>query len=268
MKISLDFGGSTTDMVYWDGKKIKNIRSFEFNEIGVVESLDSFFKKTEVGYGDVSEIYVTGGRSRNFSSRFNGLDVVKVNEIDAIGKGGRFLAPSLRNDFLVVSMGTGTCMVKVSGSKYEHIGGTGVGGGTFLALTREMLKESDVEKVKEMFNRGDLSKIDISVGDIIGGDIGMIKSDTTASNLGKLARGSNFMKEDLACGIVNLVGQVIASCAVFGAKAHCCRKIILGGKLTEIKQITDVICKVADLYGLSIEIPKDAKYISAIGAGA
>jgi len=158
-------------------------------------------------------------------------------------------------------------MVRVSGEEYEHIGGTGVGGGTFLALVRGMLGEKDIEKVKEMFKKGDRKKVDISVGDIVGGDIGMIKSDTTASNLGKLARNGGYDDADLACGIANLIGQVVATTAVFGARSCGCKRIVLGGKFTLMEQVLEVVYGVAELYGVEIVVPENAEFLSVLGAG-
>jgi type II pantothenate kinase len=41
---------------------------------------------------------------------------------------------------IVVSMGTGTSLVKCDGKEIKHIGGIGIGGGTLAGLSRIMLK--------------------------------------------------------------------------------------------------------------------------------
>jgi len=261
MFVSLDFGGSTLDVVFWgeDG----NLKKF-FSVENVDVSLDEF----ALSWKEVEKVVVTGGKSRNFLGEFRGKKIVKVDEIESIGKGGGFLFGGEQTEkILVVSMGTGTCMVEVDGGVCRHIGGTGVGGGTFLGLTKELLGETDLVKLKKMFSHGKASMVDLSVEDIVGGDIGIISGDATASNLGKLVREIDFSKSDLASGIVNLIGQSIGTTVVFAAQACGCDRVVLTGKLTRIEQIVEVIMRVGGFYGVEMVVPEKAAYVSAIGAG-
>lgn len=271
MNISLDFGGSTVDSVVWRGSEIIDLRSYE-KSMADFGQLDEILR--ECYFGKVSKIVVTGGRSKGFPSLYNGVEVVKVGEIEAIGRGGEYLRnkfsadeEKVRDAILVVSMGTGTCMVKVDEGECCHIGGTGVGGGTFLGLAKEILGEVDVERLKEMFSKGDSSKVDLSVRDIVGGDIGIVSGDATASNLGRLVKEIDFSKSDLASGIANLIGQTIATTAVFGAKAYGCEEIVLTGKLTKIERILEVVLKVGEFYGVRMVVPEGGEYVAALGAG-
>lgn len=296
--IALDFGGSTIDLMGINFYGEVTFRSYE-SSIGSFSGLEDFFKKNEINLGRVETIFVTGGRTRFFSdvlcrsldsfstdrARSGSLDILRsyipvrrIDEIEAIGRGGwRLFNDRLNSHYgfsslLVVSMGTGTCMVSVRGLKnsqidhIEHVGGTGVGGGTFLGLTRLLLGETDIERVMKMFCAGNISKVDLTVQDIVGGGIGKVSADATASNLGRVSKEIAFSKDDLAAGIVNLVGQTIATAAVFAAKAENTPAIILTGKLTRIQPICEVIFKTASMYGIPVFVPENAIYVSVVGA--
>jgi len=271
MILGLDFGASTVDLVKFEKNKICGIRSFESSKFPKL-NLQNFFDEVIYKIKDFDKIHVTGGRSKYFVSLYTDKPVKKISEINAIGRGANFLIKDRKiRKFLAVSLGTGTCMVLVNKDKKgrircKHVGGTGVGGGTFLGLTKELLGVTDVKKVLEMYKKGDPTKVDLSVGEIVGAGIGMVGPYHTASNLGKVSREIKFKKEDLACGIVNLIGQSIATTVVFAAKSHKCKTIVLGGKLTRIKQIVKVIKGVADLHKIELVIPKDSLYMSAIGS--
>jgi len=50
----------------------------------------------------------------------------------------------------VVSMGTGTSIVKCDGDDIQHIGGIGIGGGTLMGLSRILLKTDDIKTISEL----------------------------------------------------------------------------------------------------------------------
>ncbi|MBU1018632.1 MAG: hypothetical protein ABII07_01145 [Patescibacteria group bacterium] len=261
MEISLDFGGSTIDAVFWEGDRILKVETFEACDVEVAD-LSRFAND------DVSKIYVTGGKSRFFTEEVFGIPVIKVSEIDAIGRGGTWRMAD--GKWLVVSMGTGTCIVSVDCRQdvvdCKHVGGTGIGGGTFLALARELLGISDLDEILRIGAKGSSQKVDLSVEDIVGGGIGRIAADSTASNLGRLAREIDFDDEDLAAGLINLIGQTIGSAAVFAAQAEKVSQIVLIGKLTKAKAVTDIIKRIAEAYDFEVFIPDNANFASAIGA--
>lgn len=281
MEISLDFGGSTVDMVSWDGDETSSVSSGEKGD----EKWGNGALGVKLRTAD--KIYVTGGKSRFFDDATFGVPIIKVSEIDAIGYGGEYLdckTQTAESRLVVVSMGTGTCMVSsqksVGNSEKEeassdaicgrlvitHIGGTGVGGGTFVGLGKELLGISDIDKLLEIGSRGSSGVVDIAVSDIVGGNIGRVSGDATASNFGKLAGEVDFKKEDLAAGIINLIGQTIGASAAFAAKAEGADRVVLIGKLTRATAIVDVICGILHSFDIECAIPKNAPYAVAIGA--
>lgn len=275
MQLSVDFGGSTIDIVRWKNSRFLYDRSFEVSEFPFSGKLEDFFAKSRMRLDNVEKIAVTGGKTKNISPKLKDISVIHVSEIEAMGKGGEFLYQRFckenrlkpQRKFLVVSMGTGTCMTFLDYGKVTHIGGTGVGGGTFLGLSKALLGVSSIGQLKKMFQKGDRRNVDISVGEIVGGDIGIASEDLTASNLGKLSREINFTKHDVAAGIANLIGQTIAITSSFAAVAKECETIVFTGKLTRIEKILETIRWVTGIYKLRAIVPEYADYVSAIGAG-
>lgn len=91
--------------------------------------------------------------------------------------------------YLLVNIGSGVSMVKVSGPRqYERIGGTSLGGGTFWGILSLLTGARTFDEMLAMAERGDNSGVDMLVGDIYGADYGKIglKSTTIASTFGKV----------------------------------------------------------------------------------
>lgn len=279
MIISIDLGGSTVDVLEmsppdkgdrggFESKSFHILASLESSEIDK-NNLEEILKKsgmseiTQDFSPGIEKIILTGGHSRHFEDSFQGIPIEVIPEIDAIGAGGLFL--SGEKEALVCSLGTGTCCVSAREGEYTHIGGTGVGGGTLLGLARTILQKNNFASVAELVEKGNSKNIDLTVSEIVGGAIGIIPGSATASNFAKANSQKN--SEDLARGIANLVGQTIASIAVFAAQSTDHKHIILGGKLTRLPHICEVIKKTAAIYHREVIVPEDASVMSAVGAG-
>lgn len=262
MRIAIDLGGSTVDLISFDANQmIQQTISFESNQVNR-NDLVGILTKSQIPLSKISDLRITGGFSLNLPNQIQNIPVTKIYEFDANGFGGTFLAKT--NSALVVSLGTGTSMVKVIDGKIEHIGGTGVGGGTLIGLGKVLCQESDYQKIDQLAQQGDLKKIDLSVREIVGGNIGIIPANATASNFGKMI---NYSKEDLALGICNLVGETIGSLAYFASEKYNLEKIILIGKVTRLNSILKIIQNTSKIYNKQIIVPPLADYGTSIGAG-
>jgi type II pantothenate kinase len=96
--------------------------------------------------------------------------------------------------YLLVNIGSGVSMIKVSGPKqYERVGGTHLGGGTFWGLMSLLTGSRTFDDMLAMADRGDNSGVDMLVGDIYGMDYTKIglKSTAIASTFGKVFRLKN-----------------------------------------------------------------------------
>jgi type II pantothenate kinase len=91
--------------------------------------------------------------------------------------------------YLLVNIGSGVSMIKVSGPReYQRVGGTSLGGGTLWGLLSLLTGSRTFDEMLEMAERGDNAKVDMLVGDIYGTDYGKIglKSSAIASSFGKV----------------------------------------------------------------------------------
>lgn len=91
--------------------------------------------------------------------------------------------------YLLVNIGSGVSMIKVSGPRaYQRVGGTSLGGGTLWGLLSLLTGARTFDEMLEMAERGDNAKVDMLVGDIYGTDYGKIglKSSAIASSFGKV----------------------------------------------------------------------------------
>ena len=158
------------------------------------------------------------------------VPVVKISEVQAIGRGGQAMAGLVgaardETPLLVASAGSGTALIKAQGDTFAHVSGTAVGGGTMLGLARLLLRTMDPVEIEALAERGDRNGADLSLADVITGPIGSLPADATAVNFGRLGRRSfhgEISREDLAAALVNLVAQTIALVTINTAKAHGC----------------------------------------------
>jgi type II pantothenate kinase len=262
MIIGIDIGGSTTDAVLLnDGVHVVSVEASD-PLAAAAGALGKLVSELQCKLSDITAIAATGGGSRRLGDELFGVPVRKVSEITAIGIGGSTLAEKKRA--LVVSMGTGTAMVRVDGDEIVHVGGTGVGGGTLLGLSKHLLNVSQIETLEQMAARGVLQHIDLTVGDIAGGPVGVLPADATASNFGKLS--SDVTADDKARALVNMIAEVIVVLSVSAARASNLTDIVLTGKLVRVRPFVERIQATRMLFERQFVIPPNAEYATAIGA--
>ncbi|MEI7510946.1 MAG: hypothetical protein WCJ84_02185 [Candidatus Peregrinibacteria bacterium] len=267
---ALDIGGSTIDLVEIDSdtKAILSSASLESggrnknNLSGILPEFLAFPKILKNG-----ELVITGGHSRFFpkTEKICGITITlqMVHEFEAIARGGLLL--SGKTEGLVISLGTGTAMVSAQETQWTHVRGTGIGGGTFLGLGRALLGSDSFEELRALSEQGDIARIDLSVGEIVGGDLDGLSADATASHFAKYSPEYS-RKEDIALGIARLVGQGIALLALEKAKNYHHQNIILGGKLTRLTPVVALIRETGEMFGKNILLPPHADILTAIGA--
>jgi type II pantothenate kinase len=270
MYAAIDFGISNTDAVaYINGQLRRWTRPSE-------KQTDPELVRTVLADGKIElsslhHLAVTGGRHRLLPDRIGDRAVVRVHEIQAIGRGGQAVAglPAEESDtpILVMSAGSGTAIVAARGDQYAHVTGTGVGGGTLLGLSRLLLHTTDPHEIDALAQRGDPNGADLSLADVVIGPIGQLPADATAVNFGRLAHQDlTVSREDLAAALVTLVGQVIAIVAINAARAQHIERIVVTGHLIDMPTMRSALERVGDFYNSPITLPPDAGYATALGA--
>ncbi len=264
MLIGIDIGGTTTKIVALrEGKIVKLLTVKASDPVASASgALGKLLDSDRWALGDIRKVIVTGVGSSAIKSSLIGLPVERLDEFIAIGLGGLFLSKLKRA--VVVSMGTGTAMVKAEGENITHIGGTGVGGGTLLGLAKSIINVTDIENIISIAGTGNLGNIDLAISDITDARVGDLPTDATASNFGKIS--DNAGRSDYALGILNLIFQAIGVMAVLAARSSGESDIVLIGKLAHIPQARDVFRGLSKLYRVAFHIPENAEYATAVGA--
>ena len=103
--------------------------------------------------------------------------------------------------------------------------------------------------------------------DVVSGPIGLLPPDMTAVNFGKISKSdSKVSKEDMAAGIVNLVGQTVARISTSIAMAFIVTDIVIFGRTPTFTSLRNSLEEAAMLANFTPHFPKNAEYASALGA--
>ncbi|MCD8289996.1 MAG: type II pantothenate kinase [Prevotella sp.] len=262
--IGIDVGISTTKIVgIRDGKVISPIR---IKATDPVTSLYGAFGKylhvNNLTLDNVEHVMLTGVGSAYINEPVYSLPTDKTEEFIANGLGA--CHESGKKRIIVVSMGTGTSLVRCDGDNIEHIGGTGIGGGTLIGLSRLLLNTDDIIMVSEMAKNGDISKINLLISDISAQPLTNLPMDAVASLFGN-AQG-NVSHEDIAFGLIWMVLQSIGQSAFLASIGSGIREYVMIGNLTLLPQCNIVFPKIENLYDVKLIIPENSEYCTAIGA--
>lgn len=262
--IGIDIGGSTTKIVGFDQGRIFGPLIVKATDpiASVYGAFGRFLSENKLSLSDIKRVTVTGAGSSFIKENIYGIPTARVDEFMAIGMGGRFL--SGLDKAIIVSMGTGTALVMADSSGVKHIGGTGVGGGTLLGLSNKMLNVRNFDDLIETAQGGDLTHIDLTIGDITSGKLEGLPPDSTASNFGKISDLAS--KSDFALGIINLVFQTIGMISIFASRNNSTKDIVLTGNLTNVPQSIEIFRRLSELFDVKFHTPVNAEYATATGA--
>ena len=266
MDISIDFGITVTDIL----KRNQGVMSHQMTLSKEEPSLALLNKLlSDINFkSDVNFLAVTGGKHLNIGEKIESTRVIHVNEIEAIGEGAMNLSGlSEKNPTIIVSAGSGTACILAKEGNFVHCSGTGVGGGTVLGLSKLLLGTTDPIEIAELAKKGNESSVDLILEDVVSGPIGELPSDTTAVNFGKVSKiDSEISREDIAAGIVNLVGQTAARVATSVATTFNAREIVVVGRSPSFNGLKNSLKQAASIMGFSPHFPKNGEYASALGA--
>lgn len=262
--IGIDVGISTTKIVgIRNGAVISPIRISAADPItSLYGAFGKYLHDNNISLGDIEQVMMTGVGSAYVETPVYGLPTSKADEFRADGLGAMY--ESGKDHVIVVSMGTGTSLVRCDGDTIKHIGGIGIGGGTLTGLSRVMLQTSDIKEIQQLATQGDISNINLLIGDISAHPLPGLPMDATASLFAKAQY--NASREDLARGIICMVLQTIGSAAVISSISTGIRDFVLIGNLTLLPECKRVFPLLEKLYNVHFFVPKYAEFCTAIGA--
>lgn len=222
--VALDIGGSLAKLVYFSRERDSvelggrlNFLKFETDRIEqcfeFVQQLKTKQQRLNGSRPEELCVMATGGGAYKYydeMKRVLGVEVLREDEMECLIIGLDFFISEIPNEvfsysesdpmrfaeartniypYLLVNIGSGVSMIKVSGPReYERIGGTSLGGGTLWGLLSLLTGARTFDDMLGMAEKGDNSAVDMLVGDIYGTDYTKIglKSTTIASSFGKV----------------------------------------------------------------------------------
>lgn len=220
-----------------------------------------------------ARVALTGAGARQLERRL-GSRACCVNEFAAWGCGSSALAReqglAAVDPSLVVSLGTGTSVMLSSGSKVSRVGGTALGGGTVVGLGALLLGQSEFSRVAELAAAGDRSRVDLLVSDIYAPGEISLPGEITAASFGSrtLLEGADPPRpEDLAQGIMGLVGENVALICAGLAVASRAQRILFGGSTLRGNPVLREILSLASSgSGCEVVFLEHGEFAGALGA--
>ncbi len=264
MFVGIDIGGSTTKIIGLKNKIISQYLTINAGDPAASASaaLGKLIDSNRLSLTDIEKIAITGVGASYIDSKLMGLPVSRIDEFTAIGLGGLFL--SNKKEAIVVSMGTGTAIVKAERSNITHLGGTGIGGGTLTGLAKCILNSTDIDHIISLAQSGNLRNIDLVISDISKEKVGNLPENATASNFGRISEKAGM--NDYALGIMNLIFQAVGVMAVFASRSAGLNDIVLTGKPAQIPPAENIFEGLSKVYKINFIIPENAAYATAAGA--
>ena len=266
--IGIDVGGSTTKIVGFRENKEGSPSLMQPLFVRATDPVTSiygafgrFVAENGLSLSDIKKVMMTGVGSSHISKPLYDLSCETVSEFRSIGLGGLYL--SGLSEALVVSLGTGTALVHAKANEEpKYLGGTGVGGGTLMGLSKKMLGIEEMEHLEALAEGGSLSNIDLRISDV-SRPMPNMPTDLTASNFGKLSDIAS--SEDVALGIINMVYETVAMVSLFAARSIGVRDIVLLGNLTTVKYAKTIFPELSRIFNVNFVIPENSQFGTVIG---
>lgn len=263
--IGIDVGISTTKIVGIDEKGMV-ISPIRIKATDPITSLYGAFGKylhdNKIKLDEIEHVMLTGVGAAYIDEHIYGLPTSKSEEFIADGLGAKY--ESKLDRMIVVSMGTGTSLVKCDGESIKHIGGIGIGGGTLAGLSRIMLKTDDIKQITNLAKDGDVSKINLLIKDISAQPLPGLPMSAVASLFSNAK--TNASREDIAKGLIWMVLQCIGSATILSSLESGIKDFVLIGNLSLLPLCREVYPAMEKVYGVRFHVPKYSEFCTAIGA--
>ncbi|MCL2839598.1 MAG: pantothenate kinase [Defluviitaleaceae bacterium] len=264
MVLGIDVGGSTTKIVGLKNDELVGMLQVQASDqtTSAFGAFGKFISEYGLRMSDIHKIMVTGVGASYLGGDMYDIPTERVDEFLAIGLGGLKMA-SL-SEALIISVGTGTALVKACGKHIQHLGGSGVGGGTLLNLAGRFAGIHSFAGITEMATKGDLGMVDLRLSDISQEKIGNLPPSATVSNFGNLR--DQAVNADILLGLINMIFESIGMMAIFATLGDRVKDIVLIGSLAATEQAGSVFSTLSKLHPVKFHIPKDAIFATAVGA--
>ncbi|MBJ7997973.1 type II pantothenate kinase [Bacillus mycoides] len=263
--VGIDAGGTLTKIAYFNEmNKLVFEKFYSYEQERIKEWLHN--------NNSITQLCITGGKATQLEQLLSSsYKIVELNEFEATLAGVRYILKEEKraiNSFVLTNIGTGTSIHYVHDKQYVRAGGTGVGGGTIMGLSKLLTNIDHFEDVIPLTKIGSRNSLDITVGDIYGGILSPLDNNLTASNFGKaIITDSNYSSSDILATVQGLVGEVVTALSLQFAEAKNIDHIIyIGSTLYNNVHLQNIINSYTEYQNKIPVFLQDGGYSGAIGA--
>ena len=243
----------------------------------------------------IDELNLTGGGAYKFNDllkkNFN-IELTKHDELQSLICGCKLMNNfntfyEIENDsmktvdpsdfkfpHITANVGSGVSILKVSSlEKYERVGGTLMGGGTLVGLSKLMIGIDDYDKILELASKGNCENVDLTKKDLLK-ENEELKENSIISSLGKVhqyvleGKKDQIKKEDIALSLLNMICYHIAQYTVIYAEQNKIDTIYFFGTFTKKNSIAVKLLSKASKHwnkDIKVRFNSNCGYLGTIG---
>ena len=265
--------------------------NFEKDVIKIIKDLNNIVK--------INEINLTGGGAYKFNDLLKkniDIELIKHDELQSLINGYKLMNNYNKNLFYEIengqiktvppqdltfpnitsNIGSGVSILKVSsGDKYERVGGTLMGGGTLIGLSKLIIGIDDYDKILELASKGNYENVDLTKKDLIKENQELENSENNIiCCLGKVhdyildGKKNKLKKEDIALSLLNMICSHIAQYSVLYAEKNKIDTIYYFGTFTKNSSFAVKILSKASKHwnkNIKIRFSHNGGYLGVIG---
>jgi len=264
-RIGIDAGTTVTKLVAMrDGQLVDRIRvDSEPSDDDILALYESFIMRNKVKTDEIESINLTGVGATAFDTDIDGIKPTYIHEFDANVSGANYIAGNI-DDFLLISLGTGTAYIRVKDNTTTHVGGLGMGGGTVRGLAKYIVGTRDVSELSMLTEKGDIGNVNLTMADVSKAKFEGLTADLTASNFGKTEVDAS--REDLTAGIYSLVIENVIQTGCMMAGQLGVKNIVMIGGLCNSSMLDNRIKVFRTMYpDFNFIKAEYGSYVTAIG---
>ena len=205
------------------------------------------------------KLNLTGGKAYYYQKQLSqNYESTIFNEFEANVNGINILYNLQKSkslpETLIITIGTGSSIILKNETRFEHVGGSALGGGFFMALIKLLYNITSFNEAIQLAQKGNRYNVDLKVADIYSPEdqrVNALFREFTAASLGKInSRGEkeSYNRKDLLNSLICMIGENIGTIAVQQAKSQDVKFLIFCGGFVSnnkpLKQILTLLCSI------------------------
>ncbi|WP_249870414.1 type II pantothenate kinase [Oceanobacillus saliphilus] len=261
-RIGIDAGGTLTKIAYEEDGRL-HVKTYGNQEM---EKLMQWLNNITPN----AVLHITGGKSRQLATIANHKQR-QADEFQAIVEGTRYLLGEEShlsiNNYILVSIGTGTSIFHVTQSHFERVTGSGIGGGTLIGLGSLITGKKEFKELVTAAANGNHENSDLLVKDIYAPEKPPLFGELTAANFGKAHLHDLATSDDHMAALMQLIAESTILLATQAAAMKNAQKIVfVGSTLNGNQPLKDVLSSFQNIMLYEPVFLDKGAYAGAIGA--